>query len=105
MHGEDLDTLALLRAELEGINETCRVITAPADFASLGATRELIHQCGRASGDMDYVVNAVDLLPPKTRLITADGNELTWQINYLGPAMVALMLATPPITAPSPPCK
>ena len=24
---------------------------------------------------MDFVVNAVDLLPPKTRLITADGNE------------------------------
>jgi NAD(P)-dependent dehydrogenase (short-subunit alcohol dehydrogenase family) len=92
VHGEDLDTLALLRAELEGINETCRVITAPADFASLSATRDLIRQCGRASGEMDYVVNAVDLLPPKTRLITGDGNELTWQINYLGPAMVALGL-------------
>jgi NAD(P)-dependent dehydrogenase (short-subunit alcohol dehydrogenase family) len=92
LHGEDHDTLALLRAELEGVNEGCRVITAPADFASLSATRELIRQCGRASGEMDYVVNAVDLLPPKTRLITADGNELTWQINYLGPAMVALGL-------------
>jgi NAD(P)-dependent dehydrogenase (short-subunit alcohol dehydrogenase family) len=77
VHGEDDDTLARLRAELEAIDERCRIITVPADFASLGATRELIRRCGRASGEMDFVVNAVDLLPPKTRLITADGNELT----------------------------
>jgi NAD(P)-dependent dehydrogenase (short-subunit alcohol dehydrogenase family) len=92
VHGEDDDTLARLRTDLEGMDERCRIVTLSADFASLAATRELIRLCGRASGEMDYVVNAVDLLPPKTRLITGDGNELTWQINYLGPAMVVLGL-------------
>jgi NAD(P)-dependent dehydrogenase (short-subunit alcohol dehydrogenase family) len=92
VHGEDDESLARLRTELEDMDERCRIVPLAADFASLAATRELIRLCGRASGEMDYVVNAVDLLPPKTRLITADGNELTWQINYLGPAMVALGL-------------
>jgi NAD(P)-dependent dehydrogenase (short-subunit alcohol dehydrogenase family) len=41
---------------------------------------------------VDFVVNAVDLLPPRVRTLTEDGNELTWQVNYLGPALVALGL-------------
>jgi NAD(P)-dependent dehydrogenase (short-subunit alcohol dehydrogenase family) len=92
LHGQDEDLLARLRAELEGVDDRCRIITAAADFTSLEATRELTRRCGRASGDMDFVVNAVDLLPPKIRSITPDGNELTWQINYLAPAMVVLGL-------------
>jgi NAD(P)-dependent dehydrogenase (short-subunit alcohol dehydrogenase family) len=92
LHGQDEDTLAGLRAELAGIDERCRVVAVAADFTSLAATRELVRRCSRASGEMDFVVNAVDLLPPRTRSITEDGNELTWQINYLGPAMVTLGL-------------
>src|ERR1700742_295633 len=88
LHGPDEHALADLRAELAARPDDCEVVTETADFASLDATRELARRCGRASGGLDYVVNAVDLLPPKTRLITQDGNELTWQINYLGPAMV-----------------
>lgn len=92
VHGPDEDALARLHAELVAIDDRCRIVSAVADFASLGATRDLVRQCGRASGEIDFVVNAVDLLPPKNRLLTADGNELTWQINYLGPALVALSL-------------
>ncbi|HEX5407774.1 MAG TPA: SDR family NAD(P)-dependent oxidoreductase [Pseudonocardiaceae bacterium] len=92
LHGQDENMLARLRADLEGVDDRCRIVTAAADFTSLEATRELIRHCARASGDMDYVVNAVDLLPPKIRSITSDGNELTWQINYLAPAMVVLGL-------------
>lgn len=92
VHGPDDDAVARLRAELASVDDRCRVIPLSADFASLGAVRELVRQCTHAGGEMDFVVNAVDLLPPKTRLLTADGNELTWQVNYLGPAMVALGL-------------
>jgi NAD(P)-dependent dehydrogenase (short-subunit alcohol dehydrogenase family) len=92
VHGRDSDSLARLRAELADIDDRCRIVALPADFSSLAAARDLVRQCSRASGEMDFVVNAVDLLPPKTRAITDDGNELTWQINYLGPAMVVLGL-------------
>jgi NAD(P)-dependent dehydrogenase (short-subunit alcohol dehydrogenase family) len=92
LHGPDEHALAELRAELTARAGDCEVRTEAADFASLDATRELARRCGRASGELDYVVNAVDLLPPRTRLLTPDGNELTWQINYLGPAMVVSSL-------------
>lgn len=92
LHGPDGPALAALRAELAPQAGECHVVTEAADFTSLDATRELARRCGRASGELDYVVNAVDLLPPQTRSITPDGNELTWQINYLGPAMVVSSL-------------
>jgi NAD(P)-dependent dehydrogenase (short-subunit alcohol dehydrogenase family) len=92
VHGVEEESVARLRAELAGMDDRCRVIPLAADFASLGAARELVRQASQASGGMDVVVNAVDLLPPKTRLLTGDGNELTWQINYLGPALIVLGL-------------
>jgi NAD(P)-dependent dehydrogenase (short-subunit alcohol dehydrogenase family) len=92
VHGPDADELARLSEELTGMDERCQVVPVVSDFASLSTTRELIRQCARATGEMDYVVNAVDLLPPRTRSLTEDGNELTWQVNYLGPAAVVLGL-------------
>ncbi|HEX4700515.1 MAG TPA: SDR family NAD(P)-dependent oxidoreductase [Pseudonocardiaceae bacterium] len=92
VHGADADELAGLGEELAGMDERCQVVPVVADFASLTTTREMIRQCAKTTGEMDYVVNAVDLLPPRTRSLTEDGNELTWQVNYLGPAAVVLGL-------------
>jgi NAD(P)-dependent dehydrogenase (short-subunit alcohol dehydrogenase family) len=92
VHGPDAGELAALVDELAKLDESCDVVGVPADFASLDAGRELIRTCARTTGEMDFVVNAVDLLPPRTRSLTDDGNELTWQVNYLGPALVGLGL-------------
>lgn len=92
LHGPDEGELAELCAELVAGTEHCEIIPMTADFASLDEARELARRCARLTGELDYVVNAVDLLPPKARSITQDGNELTWQINYLGPATVILRL-------------
>ena len=92
VHGPDADQLRALCDELAGADEQCQVTPVPADFASLDAVRELIRTCSRTTSEVDFVVNAVDLLPPRIRSLTDDGNELTWQVNYLGPAMVALGL-------------
>jgi NAD(P)-dependent dehydrogenase (short-subunit alcohol dehydrogenase family) len=92
LHGHDGGSLTKLRTDLAAVDGRCEIVTSTADFASLGSTRDLLHRCGHATGEMDYIVNAVDLLPPKNRLLTEDGNELTWQINYLGPAMMVLGL-------------
>lgn len=92
VHGVDDASVTRLHADLTDMDDRCRIVPLAADFANLGAARELVRLAGQAGGRMDVVVNAVDLLPPKTRLLTDDGNELTWQINYLGPAMVVLGL-------------
>lgn len=92
LHGPDEGELAELCAELGPGTEHCEIIPMTADFASLDEARELARRCVRLTGELDYVVNAVDQLPPTTRSITQDGNELTWQVNYLGPATVVLRL-------------
>jgi NAD(P)-dependent dehydrogenase (short-subunit alcohol dehydrogenase family) len=91
LHGLDADPLRRLGGELAALDDRCEIVTAPADFGSLDAARRLAGRC-HVSGRMDYVVNAVDMLPPAARSITEDGNELTWQINYLAPAAVVLNL-------------
>jgi NAD(P)-dependent dehydrogenase (short-subunit alcohol dehydrogenase family) len=90
VHGPNADELTASCAELAALDERCEVVGVPADFGSLDAARELVRTCAQTTGEVDFVVNAVDLLPPRTRSLTADGNELTWQVNYLGPALVAL---------------
>jgi NAD(P)-dependent dehydrogenase (short-subunit alcohol dehydrogenase family) len=92
VHGASQQDATRLRAELSEVDDRCRVVPVVADFTSLRATRDVVRQCTRSGGEVDVVVNAVDLLPPESRVVTEDGNELTWQVNYLGPALVALGL-------------
>jgi NAD(P)-dependent dehydrogenase (short-subunit alcohol dehydrogenase family) len=92
VHGPDPEAVARLTGELAAMDDGCQVVPLVADFAGLDAVRALIRRCARATGELDYLVNSVDLLPPKARTLTEDGNELTWQVNYLGPALVALGL-------------
>lgn len=90
LHCADPAETALLGGELAGVDDNCRVISLPADFTQLRAARELTKRAVGATGEIDVVVNAVDLRPPPTRVVTEDGNELTWQVNYLGPALIML---------------
>jgi NAD(P)-dependent dehydrogenase (short-subunit alcohol dehydrogenase family) len=91
VHGPDPSETERLAAELAGMDERCRVLAVPADFASLAQARRLVDRCVGV-GRLGTVVNAVDLLPPRSRVVTDDGNELTWQVNYLAPALVVLEL-------------
>jgi len=90
LHGADPAETALLGGELSGRDEDCRVVSLPADFSQLRTARDLTRRALAATGEIDIVVNAVDLRPPPARTVTEDGNELTWQVNYLGPALVML---------------
>jgi NAD(P)-dependent dehydrogenase (short-subunit alcohol dehydrogenase family) len=92
VHGVDPDATGRLCAELSARDDRCRVVPVTADFASLTATRELSGRCIEIAGDLDIVVNAVDLVPSRSRKLTEDGNELTWQVNYLAPALIVLGL-------------
>jgi NAD(P)-dependent dehydrogenase (short-subunit alcohol dehydrogenase family) len=90
LHGADPAETALLGGELAGRDEDCRVVSLPADFTQLRSARDLTRRALAATGDIDIVINAVDLRPPPVRTVTEDGNEVTWQVNYLGPALVML---------------
>jgi NAD(P)-dependent dehydrogenase (short-subunit alcohol dehydrogenase family) len=90
VHGADPAETALLGSELAGQDDNCRVISLPADFSQLAAARDLTKRALGVTGEIDVVVNAVDLRPSPARIVTDDGNELTWQVNYLGPALVLL---------------
>ncbi|HEX3786731.1 MAG TPA: SDR family NAD(P)-dependent oxidoreductase [Pseudonocardiaceae bacterium] len=91
VHGPDRTETELLAAELNRLDDHCRVVPVPADFTRLESVRELVRRCVEV-GELDILVNTVDLLPPKSRLVTEDGNEITWQVNYLGPALASLGL-------------
>lgn len=92
-HGRDQDEVDRLSADLTGLDDRCRLIPMAADFAGLKSARELVRRVAAQVGDeLDFVINAVDLLPPGVRQVTEDGHEITWQVNYLGPALVALGL-------------
>lgn len=89
VHGPDRDATRALAVSLNGLDEHCRVLPAPADFTRLDAVHGLIRACIEIGG-LDIFVNTVDLLPPKARTVTEDGNEITWQVNYLGPALASV---------------
>jgi NAD(P)-dependent dehydrogenase (short-subunit alcohol dehydrogenase family) len=93
VHGATVAEVARLRAEVAERERSCRVVPVSADFASFRDTREMMRRCAVASDGLDMIVNAVERLPPQSFVVTEDGNELTWQVNYLAPALVVLGLA------------
>lgn len=91
IHGPDELVLASLRMELANRNRRCRVIAVAGDFASLRAAREVTRRVASIGG-LDVIVNAVNVPPTRSRAFTEDGNELTWQTNYLAPALIVMGL-------------
>lgn len=92
VHGASLDEVSRLRAEIAQREGHCRVVPLSGDFASLRATREMMRQCVIAVDRLDLVVNCVERLPPESLVVTEDGHELTWQVNYLAPTLIVLGL-------------
>jgi NAD(P)-dependent dehydrogenase (short-subunit alcohol dehydrogenase family) len=90
VQGPDAERTAALAVELSALDDRCRVVPLAADFADLGAAEALLRTGLLPGGGLDVLINAVDLAPPSSRTITTDGNELTWQVNYLAPARVVL---------------
>ncbi|GAA2234338.1 SDR family NAD(P)-dependent oxidoreductase [Promicromonospora sukumoe] len=67
-----------------------RVEYLQADFSRLSDVSELAHGVRERVGHLDLLVNNAVAPPARQRVVTIDGNELAWQVNYL--AMVSLTL-------------
>lgn len=66
-----------------------------ADFAHLGQVRELAATLGRQHPRIDVLVNNAGLIAGAQRTVTADGHELTFQVNHLAPFLLTVLLRGP----------
>lgn len=63
----------------------------PADFARLKEVRELAHQVLQRTGRLDMILHNAGTFH-KTRVLTEDGHEATFQTNYLAPFLLQSLL-------------
>src|SRR6266487_4408714 len=66
-----------------------------ADFAHLSQVRELAAGLGRRHPRIDVLVNNAGLIAGARRTVTADGHELTFQVNHLAPFLLTMLLRGP----------
>jgi NAD(P)-dependent dehydrogenase (short-subunit alcohol dehydrogenase family) len=63
-----------------------------ADFARLAEVRQLASDLAARYPRIDLLVNNAGLIAGRERTLTADGNELTFQVNHLAPFLLATSL-------------
>ena len=63
-----------------------------ADFSNLSQVRDLASHVGDVSDRVDVLVNNAGLISQK-RVVTEDGNELTFQVNHLAPFLLTSLLS------------
>ena len=66
-----------------------------ADFAHLDQVRVLAEILGRRHPRIDVLVNNAGLIAGSRRAVTADGHELTFQVNHLAPFLLTMLLRGP----------
>eukprot|EP00897_Mesotaenium_endlicherianum_P005926 jgi/Mesen1/5361/ME000267S04507 len=54
------------------------------DLASLDSVRDFAQSFSKRNLGLDVLVNNAGIMAPPTRLVTRDGFEMQWQVNYLG---------------------
>ncbi len=76
------------------------------DLADLGSVKEFAESLIADGTPVDVLINNAGVMAPPTRMVTADGFELQFGSNFLGPFALTLhllpLLLTVPATAPAP---
>ncbi|MEU8287620.1 SDR family NAD(P)-dependent oxidoreductase [Micromonospora sp. NPDC048905] len=90
------------KTETEGHDATRRLLdtvaaSAPvqpmiADFAQLSQVRALADAVVAQSSGLQLLINNAAMVGPARRAATVDGNELSWQVNYLAPYLLTTSL-------------
>jgi NAD(P)-dependent dehydrogenase (short-subunit alcohol dehydrogenase family) len=75
-----------------------RVDYVAADFARLSQVGHLAHFLTARYERIDALINNAAIAGPARRTVTRDGNELTFQVNYLAPFLLTRLL-TPRLRA------
>jgi NAD(P)-dependent dehydrogenase (short-subunit alcohol dehydrogenase family) len=66
-----------------------------ADFARLDQVRNLAAELERQYSRIDVLINNAGLIAAGHRTVTADGHELTFQVNHLAPFLLTALLRGP----------
>ncbi|MFI2363875.1 SDR family oxidoreductase [Promicromonospora sp. NPDC019610] len=92
------DALAEIRAAWPEARAEVRVL----DLADLASVRAFADGLGRDAGHLDTLVNNAGISIPPERYATADGHELQWGTNFLGPFALTNLLLPLLLAAPAP---
>ncbi|MDX3853914.1 SDR family oxidoreductase [Streptomyces sp. AK02-01A] len=89
------------RDEILAQNPQARLEVRRIDLADLASVREFADGV-LADGPLDLLVNNAGVMAPPTRMTTADGFELQFGSNFLGPFALTLHLLPGLLAAPAP---
>jgi NAD(P)-dependent dehydrogenase (short-subunit alcohol dehydrogenase family) len=70
-----------------------------ADFADLHQVRDLARELRTRHSRVDVLLNNAGLISGAERTVTADGHELTFQVNHLAPFLLTMLLRDPLVAA------
>ncbi|WP_020018333.1 oxidoreductase [Promicromonospora sukumoe] len=92
------DALAEVLATRPGAQAEVRLL----DLADLASVRAFADGLGRDLGRLDTLVNNAGVMATPQRYATADGHELQWGTNFLGPFALTNLLLPLLLAAPAP---
>ena len=75
--------------------EPMRLRLAVADFTSFAEVAAMAHMVAEAHPRLDVLVNNAAVAGENHRVLTKDGHEQTWQVNYLSHFLLTMMLERP----------
>lgn len=75
--------------------EPMRLDMAVADFASLGSVARMARRVTETHPVLDLLVNTAGIAAAERRLLTEDGNERTFQVDYLAEYLLTRLLEGP----------
>ncbi len=72
--------------------ETAQLRPLCADFAHLDEVKQLANQIVREHPHLDVLVNNAGMAAPERHTLTADGNEIAFQVNFLAHYLLTCLL-------------
>jgi NAD(P)-dependent dehydrogenase (short-subunit alcohol dehydrogenase family) len=90
------------KAEILARHPGARLEVRRVDLADLATVREFADGLLADGTPLDLLINNAGVMSPPTRMTTADGFELQFGSNYLGPFALTIRLLPLVLTAPSP---
>jgi NAD(P)-dependent dehydrogenase (short-subunit alcohol dehydrogenase family) len=90
------------RAEILAAHSHARLEVRRVDLADLGSVAEFARSLARDGVPIDLLLNNAGVMMPPARMTTADGFELQFGSNFLGPFALTMHLLPLVLTAASP---
>jgi NAD(P)-dependent dehydrogenase (short-subunit alcohol dehydrogenase family) len=90
------------RAEILAAHPDAQLEVRRLDLAELATIRDFADRLTADGTPLDMLVNNAGVMAPPTRMTTADGFELQFGSNYLGPFALTMRLLPLLLTAPAP---